>query len=178
MCTILFRFIGWMRILSDLHVHHPFSEVKQPKHNKEGILHFRWLAARVIKKNISKIIREYCLSLNFTFGSTKIFKHPEWTESLLHPIFYNDKVKYKMIHALKDLQKQNPNAFLRYLGVKKIVYGFETWWSRLSNETHETILGGVYFTNKTTWSMIWWSPKQSTIFFTQLSRSFWEGYAE
>jgi len=76
------------------------------------------------------------------------------TESLLHPIFYNDKEKYKMIHVLKDLQKQNPNTFLRYLGVKKIVYGFETWWSRLSNETHETILGGVYFTNKTTWSMI------------------------
>ena len=42
--------IGRIRILSELHVHHPFSEVKQPKHSREGILHFRWLAARVIKK--------------------------------------------------------------------------------------------------------------------------------
>lgn len=28
---------------------------------------------------------------------------------------------------------------------KQIVYGFETWWSRFSNETRKTMLGGVYF---------------------------------
>ena len=58
-----------------------------------------------------------------------------------HPIFYNNKEKYKIIHAFKDLRKQNPNTFLRYLGVEKIVYGFETWWSRLSDKTNEIMLG-------------------------------------
>ena len=44
--------IGRIRILSELHVHHPFSEVKQPKHSREGkiteILHFWRLVAMVI----------------------------------------------------------------------------------------------------------------------------------
>lgn len=137
-----------MTILSDLHVHHPLSKVKQPKHSKEGritnILHFRWLAAMVIKKCFQDY--EGILSKSFTLGFSEIFIHLEGQKHYYmlqyhHPIFYNNKEKYKIIHAFKDLRKQNPYTFLRYLGVEKIVYGFETWWSRLSDKTNEIMLG-------------------------------------
>ena len=71
--------IGRMTILSDLHVHHPLSKVKQPKHSKEGritnILHFRWLAAMVIKKCFQDY--EGILSKSFTLGFSEIFIHLE-----------------------------------------------------------------------------------------------------
>ena len=155
-----------MTILSDLHVHHPLSKVKQPKHSKEGritnILHFRWLAAMVIKKCFQDY--EGILSKSFTLGFSEIFIHLERQKHYYmlqyhHLIFYNDKEKiyiYKMIHAHKDLQKQNLNAFLRYLGVEK-TNSLRIWnlvVKTFKRNSENDAWGCLFFTNKTAWSMM------------------------
>ena len=82
-----------------------FSEVKQPKHSREGripdIMHFRWLAARVIKKCFDDYVG--ILSKSFTLGFSEIFIHQEGQKHYYmlqyhRPIFYNDKKKIIYIY--------------------------------------------------------------------------------
>ena len=80
-------------------------------------------------------MREYCLSLLvldfLKFLYTQKGQKHYYMLRYHNPIFYNDKEK-------------TPTHFLDTWELRKqTVYGFETWKSRLSDETHETMLGGV-----------------------------------